>query len=294
MIEAVASRLIDALADFVARHQTLLVLTGAGCSTDSGIADYRDANGAWKRQQPMCYQEFVGSEQARRRYWARSLAGWPAFAEARPNTAHRALAALETAGFVHQVVTQNVDGLHQRAGSRRVIDLHGRLDAVVCLQCPYRGSRAAVQELLTACNPDFTARASALAPDGDADVERMDFGDFRPPECPNCGGLLKPAVVFFGEAVPKLRVERACQRLSEAGALLVVGSSLAVFSGYRFCKLAVERGQPVAAVNLGRTRADNDLALKLNLACGPVLDGLLARLGVNPSAADPAPAKSAP
>ncbi len=158
------SSAVDALAEFVARHPRLFVLTGAGCSTDSGIPDYRDANGDWKRRQPVRYQEFVGSERTRQRYWARSLLGWPAFARARPNAAHAALARLEAAGFVHQTVTQNVDGLHQRAGSRRVIDLHGRLDAVTCLECRYRGSREAFQHALAANNPAFAKLAAMLGP----------------------------------------------------------------------------------------------------------------------------------
>ena len=274
------SSAVDALAEFVARHPRLFVLTGAGCSTDSGIPDYRDANGDWKRRQPVRYQEFVGSERTRQRYWARSLLGWPAFARARPNAAHAALARLEAAGFVHQTVTQNVDGLHQRAGSRRVIDLHGRLDAVTCLECRYRGSREAFQHALAANNPAFAKLAAMLGPDGDADLEDADFSGFRVPCCPSCGGMLKPAVVFFGEPVPKPRVERACQRLAEADALLVIGSSLTVFSGYRFCKLAIAQGQPIAALNLGRTRADDELTLKVALPCGGALSGLLERLNL--------------
>ncbi len=271
---------VDALTGFVERHPRLFVLTGAGCSTDSGIPDYRDANGDWKRRQPVRYQEFVGSERTRQRYWARSLLGWPAFARARPNAAHAALARLEAAGFVHQTVTQNVDGLHQQAGSRRVIDLHGRLDAVTCLECRYRGSREAFQHALAANNPAFAKLAAMLGPDGDADLEDADFSGFRVPCCPSCGGMLKPAVVFFGEPVPKPRVERACQRLAEADALLVIGSSLTVFSGYRFCKLAIAQGQPIAALNLGRTRADDELTLKVALPCGAALSGLLERLNL--------------
>jgi NAD-dependent SIR2 family protein deacetylase len=273
---------LTALARFVERYPRLFVLTGAGCSTDSGIPDYRDGNGDWKRRQPVRYQEFVGSERTRQRYWARSLLGWPAFARARPNVAHAALARLEAAGFMHQMVTQNVDGLHQQAGSRRVIDLHGRLDAVDCLNCRHRGPRAAFQRVLAENNPAFAALAAAVGPDGDAELDTADFGGFRVPDCPRCGGMLKPAVVFFGETVPKPRVERAGRRLAEADAMLVIGSSLMVLSGYRFCTQAAARGQPIAAVNLGRTRADGVLALKVNLPCGPVLHGLLERLGCSP------------
>jgi NAD-dependent SIR2 family protein deacetylase len=269
---------LDALTAFVTRHPRLFVLTGAGCSTDSGIPAYRDHNGDWKHRQPVRYQEFVAAERTRQRYWARSLLGWPAFARARPNAAHAALARLETAGFVHQLVTQNVDGLHQQAGGRRVIDLHGRLDTVVCLDCGTRRTRAEFQSALEKNNPAFAALATTVGPDGDADLDAVDFSGFRIPGCPHCGGMLKPAVVFFGETVPKPRVERACQRLAESDALLVVGSSLMVFSGYRFCKLAATRGQPIAAINLGRTRADGELALKVSLPCGPALAGLLERL----------------
>ena len=272
----------DALADFVERHPRLFVLTGAGCSTDSGIPDYRDRNGDWKRRQPVRYQEFMASERTRRRYWARSLLGWPAFARARPNAAHAALARLEAAGFIHQLVTQNVDGLHQQAGSRRVIDLHGRLDIVLCLACGTRGARAEMQSTLARDNPAFVALAAAVGPDGDADLEDADFSGFRVPGCLNCGGMLKPAVVFFGETVPKPRVERARQRLAEADALLVVGSSLMVFSGYRFCRLAAARGQPIAALNLGRTRADAELTLKLEQNCETALVALLERLRLVP------------
>lgn len=270
---------LAALARFVERYPRLFVLTGAGCSTDSGIPDYRDGNGDWKRRQPVRYQEFVACERTRRRYWARSLLGWPAFARARPNATHGALARLEAAGFVHQMVTQNVDGLHQQAGSRRVIDLHGRLDAVDCLHCRHRGPREAFQRMLAENNPAFATLAATVGPDGDAELETADFSGFRVPDCPRCGGMLKPAVVFFGETVPKPRVERAGRRLAEADALLVIGSSLMVFSGYRFCIQAAARGQPIAAVNLGRTRADGALALKVSRPCGPALNGLLERLG---------------
>lgn len=269
---------LDTLTDFVERYPRLFVLTGAGCSTDSGIPDYRDRNGDWKRRQPVRYQEFISSERTRQRYWARSLLGWPAFARARPNATHTALARLEAAGYVHQLVTQNVDGLHQQAGNRRVIDLHGRLDAVICLDCRYRQPRETFQQALAHSNPDFSALATTIGPDGDANLEDADFSRFQAPDCPQCAGMLKPTVVFFGETVPKPRVERACQRLAEADALLVVGSSLMVFSGYRFCKLAANRGQPMAAINLGRTRADGEWTLKVEQTCNVVLSELVKRL----------------
>jgi NAD-dependent SIR2 family protein deacetylase len=271
---------LSPLLRFVERHRRLFILTGAGCSTDSGIPDYRDADGQWKHKKPVQYQDFVNSERVRQRYWARSLLGWRHFAQARPNAAHRALARLEAAGFVHQLVTQNVDGLHQQAGSRRVIDLHGRLDWVQCLTCHTRGSRTTFQQTLEARNPDFLQLSAGSAPDGDAVLETVDFSRFQIPACPYCAGVLKPAVVFFGETVPRPRVERAYARLVEADALLVVGSSLMVYSGYRFCRAALEHNKPQAAVNLGRTRAEEFFVHKIIAPCGVVLTALADRLGI--------------
>jgi NAD-dependent SIR2 family protein deacetylase len=267
------------LAGFVERHPRLFVLTGAGVSTDSGIPDYRDAKGDWKQRQPVQYQDFLRSEEVRQRYWARSLAGWPRFARARPNSTHLALARLELKGFVHQLVTQNVDGLHQRAGSRRVIDLHGRLDEVECLQCNRRWPRLQFQQELISHNPAIQFLTATAAPDGDAQLEEVDFSRFRVPACPKCDGVLKPAVVFFGETVPRRRVESASAYLAAADAVLVVGSSLMVFSGYRFCRAALEQRKPIVAINLGRTRADDILAIKITEPCGVVLAQLLEQLG---------------
>jgi NAD-dependent SIR2 family protein deacetylase len=262
---------IDRLTAFLAGHRRVLVLTGAGCSTDSGIPDYRDANGEWKHAQPVRYQQFVSDEATRRRYWARSAVGWRRIVEARPNAAHHALAALEASGVVHGLITQNVDGLHSRAGSRRVIDLHGRLDTVRCLACGALTDRAAFQARLLACNPHLGAAVpEAIAPDGDAAVA-IDYDATRVPACVACGGLLKPHVVFFGEGVPPARVAEAFALLDAADALLVVGSSLMVYSGYRFAQAAARAGKPIAAVNLGRTRADDHIALKVALPCGEAL-----------------------
>ena len=270
---------IAALAEFVSAHRCLLVLTGAGCSTDSGIPDYRDGNGRWKRSQPVLYQQFVRDRCARQRYWARGMLGWRHFRDAQPNATHRALADLETAGYVHQLVTQNVDGLHQRAGSRQVIDLHGRLDTVTCLDCGDRFPRAALQESLERLNPEFVALAATVLPDGDAALEDAEFSQFEIPPCTRCGGVLKPDVVFFGESVPGIRVDRVFTALREATAVLVVGSSLAVYSAYRFCLAADRAGQAIAAVNLGHTRADDQLSLKIAASCGEVLPALAQRLG---------------
>jgi NAD-dependent SIR2 family protein deacetylase len=189
---------VAGLRAFVRRHPRLFVLTGAGCSTDSGLPDYRDADGQWKRPQPVTYQAFVRDIPTRRRYWARALLGWPRFASVRPNQAHHALARLEQAGHCQLLLTQNVDRLHQAAGSRAVIDLHGRLDEVVCLVCAHRLPRDVVQDSLARLNPGWAGMQATIAPDGDADLEGADFMAFQEPPCPRCGGLLKPDVVFFG------------------------------------------------------------------------------------------------
>ncbi|MEI2416549.1 NAD-dependent protein deacetylase [Orrella sp. JC864] len=264
-----------ALAQFLASHRRLFVLTGAGVSTDSGIPDYRDADGQWKRSPPMTLQVFLGSELARARYWARSMVGWRRFGSVQPNAAHRALARLEALGRIRLLVTQNVDGLHQAAGSRQVVDLHGRLDQVRCLHCDYREPRAALQARLLARNPGWAALDAQDAPDGDADLQGQDFSAFSVPACPACGGVLKPDVVFFGEAVPPERGAQVRQALAESDAMLVLGSSLMVHSGYRHAQAAAAAGLPIAAVNLGRTRADALLSLKLVQPCAQALEFLL-------------------
>ena len=271
---------VTALARFVQAHSRLFVLTGAGCSTASGIPDYRDAVGQWKRRQPVQHQEFVSSEAVRKRYWGRSLLGWPTLGNAQPNGAHRALAALETRGHVSRLLTQNVDGLHQKAGSQKVQELHGSIAEVVCLSCQSITARQTLQARLAEANAWLLAEAAArakTAPDGDADFE-TDFSAVTVPACENCGGVLKPHVVFFGDTVPKSLVDGAMAALENADALLVAGSSLMVYSGYRFCLKAAEWGKPIAAVNLGKTRADDLLALKLEQACDQALPALVARV----------------
>jgi NAD-dependent SIR2 family protein deacetylase len=268
---------LAALADWVTDKPRLLVLTGAGCSTGSGIPEYRDDNGDWKHRRPVPFADFVASERVRRRYWARSLVGFARMSGARPNPAHLGLARLEQAGFVRSLVTQNVDGLHQRAGSRAVLDLHGRIDSVVCLDCGGHVSRADLQELLVAWNPRHAGLTAAATPDGDAALEG-DFDDFRVPDCPCCGGMLKPDVVLFGENVPRPRVDSVLEALAGCDALLVVGSSLMVFSGYRFCLAARAIGKPVAAINRGKTRADDLFDLKLETDCGDAVATLAERL----------------
>lgn len=259
---------------FAERHPRLFVLTGAGVSTESGIPDYRDAQGNWKRPPPVTFQAFMGEEATRKRYWARSMIGWRTMGHAQPGPAHHALAALESQGRVAMLLTQNVDGLHQAAGSRNVIDLHGRIDTVRCMACEHRLPRAEFQAGLLRRNPDWAALDAQAAPDGDADLELRDFSGFDIPPCPVCGGLLKPDVVFFGESVPRHRVDAAYAALEAADAMLVVGSSLMVYSGFRFVQRAAERGLPVAALNLGRTRADALLSLKVEAPIGPTLERL--------------------
>lgn len=263
------------LQDFIETHRRLFVLTGAGISTDSGIPDYRDRAGQWKRTPPVTYQAFMHELPTRQRYWARSMIGWRRFGHAEPNATHRALVALERRGRVGLLVTQNVDRLHQRAGSTRVVDLHGRLDEVRCMQCDWRLPRHAFQTLLVQRNPDWAHLDAADAPDGDADLEDQDFGRFDVPPCPRCGGIVKPDVVFFGENVPRERVDTATRGWQNADAVLVVGSSLMVFSGYRFVAAAAKAGRPIATVNLGVTRADPLVTLKVDARCAEALAFLL-------------------
>lgn len=265
----------SALKSFIDSHSRLVVLTGAGCSTNSGIPDYRDTDGQWKRTPPVTFQAFMATEDTRRRYWARSMVGWRRFGRAQPNGAHHALARLEAQGRSSLLVTQNVDRLHQAAGNSNVIDLHGRLDQVRCLGCGATLSRAAFQDELSSANPQWLAHDAADAPDGDADLDGVDFAAFIVPACRACGGILKPDVVFFGETVPRDIVATARDHVDQADAMLVVGTSLMVYSGFRFVRAAADRRIPIAAVNLGRTRADDLLSLKLEAPCDEALAFLL-------------------
>ena len=260
-----------ALRAWLAAHRRILVLTGAGISTASGIPDYRGPDGLWKRRAPITYQAFMREPAMRARYWARSFVGWPLLARAQPNHAHEALVVLEGRGRIARLVTQNVDGLHARAGQRDVIDLHGRIDAVICTDCANRMARAQIQQMLADANPAWAGLAAAAAPDGDADLDGMAFDDFRIPHCARCSGLLKPDVVFFGENVPRERVFEAHDALASADGLLVLGSSLMVYSGFRFARMAHERGMPLAIVTRGMTRADAIATLKLEADCETVL-----------------------
>jgi NAD-dependent SIR2 family protein deacetylase len=257
----------------------VFVLSGAGVSTDSGIPGYRDEHGAWKGRAPIQYREFVGSETARKRYWARSSIGFRLIEQAAPNPAHHALRALELRGSLSLLVTQNVDGLHRRAGSVKLVDLHGRLDQVRCLGCEALTSRAALQSELMDRNPEFARASATFKPDGDAELADVDYERFRIVACAHCGGMLKPHVVFFGENVPAERVREAMSALEASRSLLIVGSSLMVFSGLRFARTAARLGLPIAIVNRGVTRADELSRLKLNGDVGEILSGVVRGLG---------------
>jgi NAD-dependent SIR2 family protein deacetylase len=273
---------LEQLAGFLVRHRRVLVLSGAGISTASGIPDYRDREGIRRGKMPVQGPEFRKSDAVRRRYWARSMVGWPTMANAEPNAGHRALAALEAAGQLDAVLTQNVDGLHQRAGSAQVLELHGSIHAVVCLDCHAKFSRAFIQALLADANPAMARASAAALPDGDAQLETETLAEFRVPHCVHCAGTLKPDVVFFGDGVPPGCTEAALALTARADALLVVGSSLMVYSGFRFCRMAAESGKPIAAINLGKTRADHLLALKIEASAERILPDLLARLNQAP------------
>lgn len=256
---------------FFSNAPKLAALTGAGISAASGIPTYRNDAGEWQRSDPIQHRDFVEREDMRRRYWARSMAGWPWVAESAPNQAHHALATLEQAGHLSFLATQNVDGLHQRAGHRNVVDLHGRIDQVKCLDCESRMHRGKLQQVLTELNPAWSATINAIRPDGDAEVDDHIVEYMTVPECERCGGVLMPDVVFFGGTVPKERVDATREAIEAADALLVAGSSLRVFSGYRFVRMAHELGKPIAIVNRGVTRADDLATLRINEDAGEVL-----------------------
>ncbi|MEH1169560.1 NAD-dependent protein deacetylase [Micromonospora sp. CPCC 205539] len=269
---------LDALTSLVAAGG-VVVLSGAGLSTESGIPDYRGPSGVARRHTPMTFQAFTRDPLARRRYWARSHVGWRLIARAAPNAGHRAVAQLQRAGLVDAVITQNVDGLHGVAGSTSVIELHGRLDEVTCLDCGNLTSREEVDRRLREANPDFVAQVAAVNPDGDVDLPDEQVDGFRPVDCGICGtGMLKPDVVFFGETVPPQRVAQCFALVEGARALLVLGSSLTVMSGRRFVIRAAKRGIPVAIVNQGPTRGDGHATLSVDAALGKLLPALAGRV----------------
>ncbi|MET7474964.1 NAD-dependent protein deacetylase [Streptomyces sp. NPDC005648] len=256
----------------------VLVLSGAGISTESGIPDYRGEGGSLGRHTPMTYQDFTASAQARRRYWARSHLGWRTFGRARPNAGHRAVAAFERHGLLSGVISQNVDGLHQAAGSEDVVELHGSLSRVVCLSCGAVSPRRALALRLEEANPDFAPTAAGINPDGDADLTDAQVGDFRVVPCLVCGGVLKPDVVFFGEAVPAPRVEQCRRLVREARSLLVLGSSLTVMSGLRFVRQAAQADKTVVIVNRDPTRGDQHALTRVALPLGSALTSVAGQL----------------
>ncbi|MFD5161584.1 NAD-dependent protein deacetylase [Streptomyces hawaiiensis] len=258
----------------------VLVLSGAGISTESGIPDYRGEGGSLSRHTPMTYQDFTAGAQARRRYWARSHLGWRTFGRARPNAGHRAVAAFGRHGLLSGVITQNVDGLHQAAGSEEVVELHGTLARVVCLSCGAFCPRRELALRLEEANPGFDPVAGGINPDGDADLTDDQVAGFRVVPCAVCGGTLKPDVVFFGESVPPQRVERCRELVRGATSLLVLGSSLTVMSGLRFVRQAAQAGKPVLIVNRDQTRGDRHAVARVSLPLGTALSTVAHQLGI--------------
>ena len=275
--------LVGAPADSVAEIAGLLgrggvaVLSGAGLSTESGIPDYRGPTGLARRAEPMTYQAFTGAAAARQRYWARSHLGWRHIARAAPNPGHQAVAEMERRGLLSGIITQNVDGLHQAAGARDVVELHGSLSRVICLGCGERTPRDELDQRLRAANPAWAAQARQVNPDGDAVLDDAATDHFNVVDCARCAGALKPDVIFFGENVPPGRVADCYALVSEARALLVLGSSLTVMSGYRFVRHAARLGIPVAIINQGPTRGDAQATLTLDAPLGAALTAITAR-----------------
>lgn len=262
---------VQPLIDLLAGRR-VVALTGAGLSTESGIPDYRGPETARRARNPIRFADFVANEAGRQRYWARSFIGWPRMAAARPNAGHRALAALESAGVVRGLITQNVDRLHDGAGSKERVELHGALAEVVCLGCGDISPRSDLQARLAGLNPGFVGADAETAPDGDVELEHT--AEFRVAGCQACGGHLKPHVVFFGEGVPRHRVERSYAWVDAADVLLVAGTSLTVFSGFRFVKRAAAAGVQIAIVNLGETRGDSLAQVTVAAPTGEVLPAL--------------------
>ncbi|MEH6550715.1 MAG: NAD-dependent protein deacetylase [Pseudomonadales bacterium] len=262
----------QALTDFVHKYPRMMAITGAGISAGSGIPTYRDDSGNWQSRKPIQHDEFIKDAKQRQRYWSRSAVGWPAISTAQPNRAHHALAQLEQAGAIDLLVTQNVDRLHQRAGHQQVVDLHGRLDQVVCLSCQQVENRDQLQTRLLQSNPSLLGFKAQLRPDGDADLNDQLMSTIQPPDCLYCEGILMPDVVFFGGNVPKARQQTATQALERADALVVIGSSLTVYSGFRFCRMADNTNKPILIINRGKTRADDMATLKIDEDCAEVLE----------------------
>ena len=271
---------LDQIVELV-RPGAACILTGAGISTESGIPDYRGPDRCERRTRPVTYREFVSSATARRSYWARSAIGWPWLAQRQPNVGHAVVAAIEHAGLCTGTITQNVDGLHAAAGSGRVIELHGALRSVICLACRWRESRAGLQERILVQNPDWMRHSGEITPDGDVDLDPQVIEPFRIPACLRCGGMIKPDIVFFGENVPSPRVDEAFELLDRSRMLLVLGSSLTVYSGYRFVAAALKQKKPVVIITDGPTRADAIATIKSRSRLGVTLSSIAEALDLS-------------
>ncbi|CAK9811813.1 NAD-dependent protein deacylase Sirt4 [Anthophora plagiata] len=269
------------LKDFINSHDNICILTGAGISTESGIPDYRSEGvGLYARsnRKPILYKDFCGSDTIRRRYWARNYVGWPRFSSIKPNSTHQVLKKLEDANKVRCIITQNVDNLHTKAGSRRVIELHGTAFKVMCLNCDQMICRYYLQDILNKMNPGMVAASQIIRPDGDVDLLQEQVEGFKVPPCENCGGILKPDIIFFGDNVPKRIVESVKYNVEHSDSLLVLGSSLTTFSSYRIVVQANHAGKPIAILNIGKTRADELANVKVEGRCGDVLSRIYAML----------------
>ena len=278
MLDSRTREELDRLQQLMA-DQPFVVLTGAGISTPSGIPDYRDHQGVRRGRQPMMYQEFLGAPESRRRYWARAMLGWPRVRQAQPNVAHEALASLQSTQQISGLITQNVDTLHDQAGSHDVIELHGSLHRVLCLDCGQRSDRDSIQQLMEAQNPYLAGVDAVQAPDGDTLLDPGFEARFQVPHCPHCAGeRMKTDVVFFGENVAQQTAAKAMAAVEKAAGLLVVGSSLMAYSAFRLCRVVADQGKPLIAINLGKTRADDLLDLKIEASCEQLLPLLAQRL----------------
>ncbi|KAJ0173016.1 hypothetical protein K1T71_011192 [Dendrolimus kikuchii] len=267
----------EILKDFLLKHERILVLTGAGISTESGIPDYRSEEvGLYARSnhKPIQYQEFIKYPKVRQRYWARNFIGWPRFSSVHPNSTHQSIRKLEKAGKVIVIVTQNVDHLHHKAGSENIIELHGTGYIVKCLKCPYEIGRHELQVELMKNNPDMESSFGMIRPDGDVDLSREQVDRFKAPLCPKCEGPLMPDIVFFGDNVPKDRVELVKNNVTKSDAIFVLGSSLTVYSSYRIILQAKEENKKIAILNIGPTRADDIVDIKISTKCGDILPEL--------------------
>ncbi|XP_055939464.1 NAD-dependent protein lipoamidase sirtuin-4, mitochondrial-like [Argiope bruennichi] len=265
---------VSMLQDFVNKYSKVFVLTGAGVSTESGLPDYRSKDvGLYDRSpnRPVLYKDFISKTEVRKRYWARNFAGWKLFSSAQPNEVHRFLSLWEQKGGLHWLVTQNVDRLHHKAGSQRVTELHGTSYVVKCLSCPNLFSRNLFQIILRDLNPNFNVESTEIAPDADVHLDPELAKSFKIPDCEKCGGILKPDVVFFGESVPKEKVFELYDKVEKSDAILVLGSSLEVYSGYRFVHAASEFKKCIGIVNIGPTRADKLATFKITARCGGIL-----------------------